>query len=48
MVIEKHIMLCLFQDGATALTVASENGFTPIVEALCKAGANVDHTNAVS
>ena len=41
-------MLCLFQDGATALTVASENGFTPIVEALCKAGANVDHTNAVS
>ena len=35
------------QDGATALTVASESGFAPIVEALCKAGANVDHTNAV-
>ena len=36
------------QDGATALTVACENGFTLIVEALCKAGANVDQTNAVS
>ena len=36
------------QDGATALTIASESGFTPIVEVLCEAGANVDHINAVS
>ena len=42
-------VVCIsIQDGATALTVATENGFTLIVEALCKAGANVDHTNAVS
>ena len=36
------------QDGATPLTIASESGFTPIVEALCEAGANVDYINAVS
>ena len=43
-----HYSLFSIQDGATVLTVASENGFTLIVEALCKAGANVDHSNAVS
>ena len=46
-----HTVITIFisiQDGATALTIASENGFTPIVEALCEAGANVDHINAVS
>ena len=42
-------VVCIsIQDGATALTEASENGFNLIVETLCKAGANVDHTNAVS
>ena len=42
------VYIISIQDGATPLTIASESGFAPIVEALCEAGANVDHINAVS
>ena len=40
-------MICLMQNGATALYVASENGHTTIVNVLLDKGADVNHPTKV-
>ena len=40
-------MICLMQDGVTALYVASQEGHTEMVTMLLDKGADVDHPNKV-
>ena len=40
-------MICLIQDGRTALYIASQEGHTEIVEILLNRGADISHPDKV-